>query len=123
MKYSSLRNSIKHLKKGDTTFDEISSYILESQFEGNPRVVIKNLFSLHREQEHTSFREALHNKKLLFHGSNASNFVGLLSRGVLMPKLVVAMGGKRRDAGLLGNGIYYGDSVDTSAQYCRAGTF
>lgn len=50
----------------------------------------------------------------------ASNFVGLLSRGVLMPKLVVAMGGKRRDAGLLGNGIYFGDSVDTSAQYCRA---
>lgn len=52
-----------------------------------------------------------------------SNFVGLLSRGVLMPKVVVAMGGKRRDAGLLGAGIYFGDSASTASMYTVAGAF
>jgi hypothetical protein len=76
-------------------------------------------------------------QRLLFHGSRISNYVGLLSRGVLMPKVVVAMGGKRRDgkacklqrlniltrfpAGLLGNGIYFGDTSSTSAAYTTPG--
>jgi len=51
-----------------------------------------------------------------------ANFVGLLSRGVLMPKVVVSMGGKRRDAGLLGHGIYYGDSASTASLYTTQGT-
>jgi hypothetical protein len=38
-----------------------------------------------------------------------------------MPKTVVEMGGKRRDAGLLGHGIYFGDSVTTSGQYTTPG--
>lgn len=32
------------------------------------------------------------------------------------------MGGSRRDVGLLGNGIYFGDSVTTSVQYCNIGS-
>ena len=39
-----------------------------------------------------------------------------------MPKSVVAKGGKRRDAGFLGNGIYFGDSLLTSAKYSSRGS-
>ena len=72
------------------------------------QLIISNTHNYIKDGELSALRSGLPNKQLLFHGSRASNFVGLLSRGVLMPKLVVQMGGKRRDAGLLG--VYFTSS-------------
>jgi hypothetical protein len=47
------------------------------------------------QAETSRFTSQMHNQKLLFHGSKISNWVGLLSRGMLMPKSVTALGGKR----------------------------
>ncbi|KAN0024453.1 hypothetical protein ACTFIV_008861 [Dictyostelium citrinum] len=57
--------------------------------------------------------------KLLFHGSRASNFVGILSRGMLLPKVILNNGGGRTDFGYLGAGIYFGDSFDTALKYAH----
>ena len=38
-----------------------------------------------------------------------------------MPKLVVAHGGGRSDAGMLGFGLYFGSHLDTSVQYTTPG--
>jgi len=39
------------------------------------------------------------------------NFMGILSRGLLLPFAVVSNhGGERSDVGLLGNGIYFTDN-------------
>ena len=67
------------------------------------------------------FDAQIGNERLLFHGSRIQNWVGLLTRGILMPKIVVSMGVGRTDAGWLGNGIYFGDAACTSAFYTTAG--
>lgn len=75
MKYAAVKNSITHLKESEAVYKEISSYIASTQIEGNPNVVIKNLYALRREPEHQAFRSALHNTKLLFHGSNGMSYL------------------------------------------------
>jgi poly [ADP-ribose] polymerase len=58
---------------------------------------------------------------MLFHGSRIQNWVGILSRGILLPKIVVSLGVNRTDAGWLGNGIYFGDAACTSVFYATPG--
>lgn len=70
MKYAALKNQMKYVKPDDPLFAKITSYISSTQIEGNPTIVVKKLFSLHREEEESVFRSSLHNNKLLFHGSN-----------------------------------------------------
>lgn len=74
-----------------------------------------------RPAEWDAFDSKVGNDKFLFHGSRIQNWVGLLSRGILMPKIVVSMGVNRTDAGWLGNGIYFGDASCTSAFYTTPG--
>jgi poly [ADP-ribose] polymerase len=71
--------------------------------------------------EHEVFTQHIGNQRLLFHGSRIKNWVGILSRGILLPKIVVSMGVNRTDAGWLGNGIYFGDAACTSAFYTTPG--
>eukprot|EP00854_Cymbomonas_tetramitiformis_P007985 gene7985-9492_t len=80
---------------------------------------VKRVFRLRREEEYERYQPAIGNETYLYHGSRMSNWVGLLSRGILLPKTVVAMGVKRTDEGWLGSGIYFGNA-DTAAGY--AGT-
>ena len=69
----------------------------------------------------TQFTEEIGNQRLLFHGSRIQNWVGILSRGILLPKIVVSMGVNRTDAGWLGHGIYFGDAACTSVFYTTPG--
>uniref|UniRef100_A0A6B2KWG6 Poly [ADP-ribose] polymerase n=1 Tax=Arcella intermedia TaxID=1963864 RepID=A0A6B2KWG6_9EUKA len=116
MKYAALKCKIEHLKRDTQKYIEIHNYIVSSQV-GDHVVDIENIYAISREQEAKNFRRDLYNIKQLFHGSRASNIVGLLSRGILMPKLVVSRGGKRTDEGLLGHGIYFGDNITTATKY------
>lgn len=43
----------------------------------------------------------------------ASNWVGVLSRGLLMPKIAIQKGANRTDPGMLGSGIYFGSAAST----------
>ena len=72
MKYFALKNSMTYLDPTSTDFQDISRHILSSQIEGKGTIIIKNLWSLNREAEHKDFRQMLHEKRLLFHGSNGS---------------------------------------------------
>lgn len=125
MKYFALGSRITFLEPGSDQYNHIQQYVTEGQVgDDRNQVSIKSIYAIQRPLEWEAFSKCpvQHNRRLLYHGSRCSNFVGLLSRGVLMPKMVVAMGGKRRDAGLLGHGIYFGDSVTTSAQYTNLGS-
>ena len=53
---------------------------------------------------------------------NKQNWVGLLSRGILLPEAVTKLGVVRTDFGWLGAGIYFGDVLETSLNYAEAGS-
>lgn len=104
-----------------TEFKEMKDYFEKSSVRGGYKVKVKNIWKVRRPDEYTTFTETMDNKRLLFHGSAAKNWVGILSRGLLLPKIVVTLGVHRTDAGWLGSGIYFGDAADTSYYYAGPG--
>jgi len=103
-------------------FAEIKKYVEGSVVRKGGRYTVKNVWQVRRPGEYDGFAEAVGNTRLLFHGSAAKNWVGILSRGLLLPKIVVTLGVKRTDAGWLGNGIYFGDAICTSSSYAHPGS-
>jgi len=146
-KYNALNNTIEVLDKKSKEYKEMVRFIIETherQDHVNDKNVDKaelketlqrlkemgedelpfqivNIFKVCRQEERKAFAKKIGNEKLLYHGSRVSNWVGLLSRGILMPQAVTAMGVPRTDFGWLGKGIYFGDCFETSGQYCTPG--
>jgi predicted DNA-binding WGR domain protein len=118
--YEALRCAITWVDPGTPTHREIRDYVINSQIKSK-RIKVANVFTLHRESEWTAFTEHIDNQRLMFHGSRIRNWVGILSRGILLPKIVVSLGVHRTDAGWLGNGIYFGDAACTSGFYTSPG--
>jgi len=84
---------------------------------------IHNIFKTERNDENRAYSRHMTNQNLLFHGSRVSNFVGLLSRGLLLPKVVVSEGlTTRTDFGYLGAGVYFSDSFVDSIKYALPAT-
>ncbi|VDH98080.1 poly [ADP-ribose] polymerase [Mytilus galloprovincialis] len=115
-KYKALRCRLDGLQITDTEYKQIKEHIIQSLKQGSSEISISNVFCVHRQVEEDNFRKDLRPQKLLFHASKVQNFVGILSRGLLLPKIIVDnFGGTRTDAGMLGNGVYFASSA--SIQY------
>lgn len=119
-RYDALGCEIEALSAGDSTYRKISEHVLKSQIK-TKNIKVKNVFSLRRPGEWKDFKTKVGNEKLLFHGSNIKNWVGILTRGILLPKIVVSLGVNRTDEGWLGSGIYFGDASCTAAFYTAPG--
>uniref|UniRef100_A0A1I8HZR9 Poly [ADP-ribose] polymerase n=1 Tax=Macrostomum lignano TaxID=282301 RepID=A0A1I8HZR9_9PLAT len=79
---------------------------------------VRRIFSVGRREEAAVFRRDLGNVRLLFHGSSGRNLVGILSRGLLPPRLPAGQQLlHRRHAGKLGRGIYFADNIEVAAKY------
>jgi len=117
-KYNALGCEIKTVD--NKKYQELKDYVEKSQIKTR-NIKVKNIYSLCRPEEQKVFADNISNKRLLFHGSRAKNWVGILSRGLLLPKIVVSLGVNRTDAGWLGNGIYFGDAVCTTLYYTSPG--
>ncbi|KAH3743951.1 uracil-DNA glycosylase [Pelomyxa schiedti] len=83
--------------------------------EGTPEY--QRLLECIREEDRDTFTSTIFNTKLLFHGSKAGNWLGILSRGFLDPKTVLSMGVSRTDEGLLGTGLYFTPDPLTAIKY------
>lgn len=118
--YEALGCELECLEPGSSEFKEIADHVISSQLK-TKSIKVKSLYRVRRETEWQGFHEEVGNHRLLFHGSRISNWVGILSRGILLPKIVVSMGVKRTDAGWLGHGIYFGDAACTSLSYTTEG--
>jgi len=118
MRYAALKCQIEPLVHGSPRFTQIESQVLSSQIKSRT-IAVQHIFAVSRPADEARYDNSPGNERTLFHGSRYCNFVGLLSRGLLMPKAVVSRGGKRTDAGNLGNGIYFGDAACTAAQYAH----
>jgi len=100
-------------------FAKMKKYIEGSTVKAS--VSVKNLWKIRRKGELDVFTKDISNKRQLFHGSSPKNWVGILSRGLLLPKIVMTLGVTRTDGGWLGNGIYFGDAACTSKFYAASG--
>ncbi len=118
--YEALRCDLGWVDPASPEGRVIADYVLKSQIKSH-RIKIQQIYSVRRDTEWTQFAEETGNHRLLFHGSRIKNWVGILSRGILLPKIVVSMGVHRTDAGWLGNGIYFGDAACTSSYYTSPG--
>ncbi|CAF3055507.1 unnamed protein product [Rotaria sp. Silwood2] len=82
------------------------------------QIVIHHVFSVAKQIDALNYCTSLSHQRQLFHGSKYANFLGILSRGLVMPKIVVEeLGVVRTDIGCLGYGIYFSDSASTSLKY------
>ncbi len=118
--FRSLKCEMVPVDSSADEFRALKTYIEKSQIK-TKTFNVRQVFKVKRPGEHDGFTHHIDNQRKLFHGSRVQNWVGLLSRGILMPKVVVAMGVHRTDAGWLGNGIYFGDAACTSAFYTTPG--
>jgi poly [ADP-ribose] polymerase len=118
--YEALKCQVNPIESNSPQFKELANHVTSSQLKTR-NIKVANIWSLRREGEWNEFTESLSNQRLLFHGSRIQNWVGILSRGILLPKIVVSMGVHRTDAGWLGHGIYFGDAACTSSFYTTPG--
>ncbi|EAL62878.2 ankyrin repeat-containing protein [Dictyostelium discoideum AX4] len=113
MKYRALKTNLSPLGKYSYDYS-----VVKNLLKGVEGINDLNIYQIQKEGDVES-HSLQSPSKLLFHGSRASNFVGILSRGLLLPKVIVNNGGGRTDFGYLGAGIYFGDGFDTALKYAH----
>lgn len=76
---------------------------------------IVDIFRVERNGERNRYKKfpKLANRKLLWHGSRTTNFVGILSHGLRIAPPEAPMSGY-----MFGKGIYFADMASKSANYC-----
>ncbi|XP_073750905.1 protein mono-ADP-ribosyltransferase PARP4 isoform X5 [Callorhinus ursinus] len=119
-KYRALRCKIERVEQNTEEFFRVRKEVLQNNHSKGP-VDILQIFRVGRVNEATEFLSQLGNVKSLLHGSPVQSFVGILSRGLLLPKVVEDRGTKRTDIGNLGSGVYFSDSLSTSIKYSHSG--
>ncbi|XP_053420044.1 protein mono-ADP-ribosyltransferase PARP4 isoform X2 [Nycticebus coucang] len=119
-KYQALRCKIEHVEQNTEEFFRVKKEVLQNNHSKSQLDILK-IFRVGRVNETTEFLSTLGNVRPLLHGSSVRNIVGILSRGLLLPKVVEDRGVKRTDIGNLGSGIYFSDSLSTSIKYSHPG--
>ncbi|XP_067299712.1 protein mono-ADP-ribosyltransferase PARP4-like isoform X2 [Pseudorasbora parva] len=113
-KYRALRCSIEVVPPQNPEFHVVSQLLQDRP------VQIQQILCVNRGVELQMFWEDLGNIKPLLHSTSPNSFVGILSRGLLLPKFGVEQHGiERTDIGNLGGGIYFSDSLKTSVKYSK----
>mmetsp|Transcript_970 Transcript_970/g.3231 ORF Transcript_970/g.3231 Transcript_970/m.3231 type:complete len:2496 (+) Transcript_970:95-7582(+) len=118
---AALHCDIELVEHGSALHDALERRVIEDNENVEPhrRVIIRRVYALKRRRENETFNsQRVGNRAELFHATRASSIYGILSQGLLLPTTVVDdFDGQRRDAGMLGAGIYFGDRPSTAAQY------
>uniref|UniRef100_A0A3B4UNQ4 Poly [ADP-ribose] polymerase n=1 Tax=Seriola dumerili TaxID=41447 RepID=A0A3B4UNQ4_SERDU len=110
--YRALRCSIETVPSSSSEFQRTASEMLVCLIFRTDEPVCR--------VELQTFKSELGNIKPLLHSSSPSNFVGILSRGLLLPRVGVEHHGiERTDIGNLGSGIYFTDAISTSLKYSK----
>ncbi|KAH3743619.1 protein mono-ADP-ribosyltransferase PARP4 [Pelomyxa schiedti] len=94
------------------------SNVLDLVAQHAPHLSVSNVFKVSRQMDLSNFNSDIGNERLLFHGSAIGNWLGILSRGMLLPHTVTTtLGVKRTNAGNLGAGLYFSDDPLTALKY------
>ena len=81
----------------------------------NYKLQIVDVFEIQREGEEEKYKKFsdLHNRRLLWHGSRSTNYMGILSQGLRIAPPEAPVTGY-----MFGKGVYFADIVSKSANYC-----
>ncbi|CAF4578182.1 unnamed protein product, partial [Rotaria sp. Silwood2] len=121
-KYRALKCHIETVDSSTPEFKNVAE-LIQSSIDSGEQIVIHHVFSVAKQTDALNFYTSLPHQWQLFHGSKYANFLGILSRGLTMPKMVMEeLGVLRTDIGCLGYGIYFSDSASTSLKYTTAST-
>ncbi|GAM21098.1 hypothetical protein SAMD00019534_042730, partial [Acytostelium subglobosum LB1] len=113
--YKQLKCTINPIDSHSEEYDFIQKYV-NNTYQGSKKPTITSVFRIEREGEVARFDNAKHlgNRKLLWHGSRLTNFVGIISQGLRIAPPEAPVSGYR-----FGKGIYFADVMSLSAAYCR----
>ncbi|XP_041438613.1 protein mono-ADP-ribosyltransferase PARP4 isoform X2 [Xenopus laevis] len=118
-KYRALQCRIEHIDPESEEFLQVSQQILKNQH-GEEMIKIINLFHISKPSEAVEFERNLGNIRSLIHASSPHSFVGILYRGLLLPKFIEDDSGLlRTDSGNHGSGIYFSNSISSSVKYAE----
>ena len=115
--YHSMGIKVTPMFEGDPECDLIRAYCLNtaSSVQGSSPISRIRIFKIERKGEHEVFEKVaaeIGNRKLLFHGSGISNFLGLLSQGMQIAPPEAPTSGF-----MFGKGCYFADMLGKSLQY------
>ncbi|KAK0638610.1 poly polymerase catalytic domain-containing protein [Cercophora newfieldiana] len=99
-------------------FAHLKEYLMETRgATHNANYRVESIFRIERQGEkdryHSSFGKNAKNRRLLWHGSRATNFGGILSQGLRIAPPEAPVSGY-----MFGKGIYLADMSSKSANYC-----
>lgn len=82
--YAKLNRNIQPVDKDSTEFKTINEYLQSTHGRHHTSYTLElaDLFSIQSDTESVRYTKNIHNKKLLWHGSRLTNFVGILSQGL-----------------------------------------
>ena len=113
--YKKLNCDIRTISESEHIYSILQKYLTagnnDSYYSNNNLSLIK-AYELNRHGEKEKFKD-LGNKKLLWHGSRITNFVGILSQGLRIAPPEAPSSGY-----LYGKGVYFADKSQKSSNYC-----
>ncbi|KAK3145292.1 hypothetical protein QOZ80_4AG0326840 [Eleusine coracana subsp. coracana] len=117
-KYKKLHCNITPLAHDSEDYKLMERYLLNTHAPTHKdwSLELEEVFALDRDGElnkYSRYKNNLHNKMLLWHGSRLTNFVGILSQGLRIAPPEAPVTGY-----MFGKGLYFADLVSKSAQYC-----
>ncbi len=116
--YRSIGAHLTHLDSNSNEYLSLKNSLYNSIQSSADQIEIINIYKVNRPNETLNFNRAnLNNVLSLYHGTKANNCVGILSRGLILPRYLSNEEIVRTDIGLLGFGIYFTDDFATSLKY------
>lgn len=117
--YKQLNTDLKPIAKDSEEFALLEKYVRNTHAEthSNFALEIEDIFNVERVGESRRYKpfKKMHNRKLLWHGSRLTNYVGILSHGLRIAPPEAPVTGY-----MFGKGVYFADMVSKSANYCCA---
>ena len=122
--YKQLKCDIRSISPSEEIYSILNKYLTAkmdkkdsdgfgSYYSYHNRLSLVKAFELKRHGEEEKFKKELGNKKLLWHGSRITNFVGILSQGLRIAPPEAPSSGY-----LYGKGVYFADMAQKSSMYC-----
>ncbi|XP_061668275.1 poly [ADP-ribose] polymerase 1 [Syngnathoides biaculeatus] len=116
--YEKLKTDIHVVDKDTQEAEIIMQYVKNTHAatHNTYTLEVQEIFKINREGERQRFQpfEELHNHQLLWHGSRATNYAGILSQGLRIAPPEAPVTGY-----MFGKGVYFADMVSKSANYCH----